>query len=60
MKIVLVEEQQQISGGIHIGGVIMSLATGLIMGGPVGLGVAAAGIVGAQGIDNLVNLYKTP
>lgn len=54
------QDLQHIAGGLHLGGAIMGLASGLIFGGPVGLGVAAAGLIGAQGIDNLVDLYKKP
>ncbi len=37
---------------------ISSLVVGFVVGGPVGLGFAASGIIMAKGIDNLHDLYS--
>ncbi len=59
MLVINDEGLQEISGGkIRIGGMISSLVVGFVVGGPVGLGFAASGIIMASGIDNLHDLYK--
>ncbi len=60
MKVLSGNEVNQVSGGFHIGKlgtVIFGLAAGFITGGPVGLGIAASALVGAEGVDKLVDLY---
>jgi len=44
------------AGGISIGVAVFGLIAGFLTGGPAGLGIAAAGMVGAKGVDNLVDL----
>jgi len=59
MKTLNEKEINQVNGaGINIGTAVFALIAGAVMGGPVGLGVAASAIVGAEGINNLVDLYK--
>ena len=53
------ESLQEVSGGkIHIGAMVSSLVVGFVAGGPVGLGFAGSGIIMAQGINNLHDLYS--
>lgn len=51
-------DTQKISAGLSPGIATMGLIAGFVSGGPVGLGVAACGMVGAQGIDGLLRLYR--
>ena len=48
----------QINGGVSFGTAIFGLIAGALAGGPVGLGMAASALVGAQGVDRLIDLYK--
>lgn len=48
----------KISAGLSPGIATMGLVAGFITGGPVGLGVAACGMVGAQGVDGFLRLYR--
>lgn len=58
MLIVNDENLSAVQGGkMHVGGMISSLVVGFVVGGPVGLGFAASGIIMAKGIDNLHDLY---
>lgn len=59
MLIVNQESLQEVSGGkMHIGAMVSSLVVGFVTGGPIGLGFAASGIIMAQGINNLHDLYS--
>jgi len=59
MLVVSEESLHDISGGkFHVGAMISGLVVGLVTGGPIGLGFAAGGIIMAQGIDNLHDLYS--
>ena len=58
MRIITKNEYDHISGGISLGTAVFALTIGLVTGGPAGLGIAAAGIVGARGIDNLHDMVK--
>ncbi len=50
----------EISGGkFHVGAMISSLVVGFVAGGPIGMGFAAGGIIMANGIDNLHDLYQS-
>jgi hypothetical protein len=63
MRILNEFEVNEIAGGFHLaklGASIFGLAVGFITGGPVGLGIAASALVGAEGVDKLVELYNTP
>ena len=59
MKSLTLEEVKEVQGGIGntLGTIVFSLAAGLVTGGPVGFGIAACGVVGAKGIDNLNEMY---
>lgn len=49
----------EVSGGkMHVGAMVSSLVVGFVTGGPIGLGFAASGIIMAQGINNLHDLYS--
>ena len=51
---------QDVSGGkIHLGAIVSGLVVGFVAGGPIGLGLAAGGIIMAQGVDNLQDLYQS-
>ena len=58
IKIISGADSQKVSAGLSPGIATMGLVAGFISGGPVGLGVAACGMVGAQGIDGLLRLYR--
>lgn len=51
------ESLMHIQGGLNIGTAVFGLVTGFVMGGPVGLGVAASALVGAEGVNKLVDMY---
>ncbi len=57
-------EAQNVSGGFRIKlhfNIVQAVFTVIgagILGGPVGAGVALAGVIGAQGTGNLVDMYK--
>jgi hypothetical protein len=56
-------ETKAVSGGFHLsklGTTIFGLAAGFITVGPVGLGIAASALVGAEGVDKLTELYHEP
>ncbi|MCS5709879.1 class IIb bacteriocin, lactobin A/cerein 7B family [Candidatus Berkiella aquae] len=54
------EALHEVNGGkFHIGGMISSLVVGFVVGGPIGLGFAASGIIMTQGINNLHDLYSS-
>ncbi len=59
MREVSIGELKQVSGGyqMNVGTAFAALAIGAISGGPVGLGIAAAGVVAAQGVNNLNEMY---
>ncbi len=49
------EQLNEVSGGFHIGRlgtIVFGLAAGFIAGGPVGLGMAAGALIGAEGVDD--------
>ncbi len=53
-------ESQAVSGGFHLnlGTIITTLVVGFVSGGPVGLGIAASGIVLSEGVNNLNDLAQ--
>ncbi|MBS0290741.1 MAG: class IIb bacteriocin, lactobin A/cerein 7B family [Proteobacteria bacterium] len=58
-RILINAEIEQVSGGkFNFGSIISTLVVGIVTGGPVGLGIAASGLVMAQGIDNLADLIN--
>ncbi|MCS5712372.1 hypothetical protein [Candidatus Berkiella aquae] len=60
MLVINDENLYDVNGGkFHIGGMISSLVVGFVVGGPVGLGFAASGIIMAEGINNLHDLYSS-
>lgn len=61
MQVLMQEELNHVSGGFHIGKLgtaVFGLAVGFISGGPVGLGFAASALIGAEGIDKLVEMAQ--
>ncbi|MGE3318081.1 MAG: hypothetical protein AB7I18_02190 [Candidatus Berkiella sp.] len=59
MLIINDEALQDISSEkFHFGAIVSGLLVGLVTGGPIGLGFAVGGIIMAQGIDNLHDLYS--
>ncbi|MGE3320170.1 MAG: hypothetical protein AB7I18_12830 [Candidatus Berkiella sp.] len=59
MLIVNDEALHEISGGkFRIGTIVSGLVVGFVTGGPIGMGFAAGGLIMAQGIDNLHDLYN--
>ena len=59
MKEIFINELSGINGGVSVGVVTFALVTGLVTSGPVGFGIAACGIIGAKGIDNLAELSNS-
>lgn len=60
MRNISTEELFEITGGfkINIGQALAALAIGFVTGGPAGLGIAASGLVMAQGINNLNEMHE--
>ncbi len=60
MREVSINELQKVSGGFHmnIGTAFAAIAIGVVTGGPVGMGIAVAGVVAAQGVNNLDEMYQ--
>lgn len=52
------DELVKISAGLHLnlGAVIAAIATGVVTGGPAGLGIALCSIVISEGVNNLNDL----
>lgn len=55
-KLLTPSEMLDVNGGLNLGQVISTLTIGIVTAGPAGLGIAAAGLVMAQGINNLDDL----
>ncbi|MBI2792326.1 MAG: hypothetical protein HYX61_10225 [Gammaproteobacteria bacterium] len=62
MRAIHSNEMNEIHGGFHInlGSIVSALVVGFVTGGPVGVGIAASGLVMAQGVDNLNELLQNP
>jgi hypothetical protein len=59
MLVISQEALDGVSGGkFHIGAIVSGLVVGFVTGGPIGLGFAAGGIIMAQGLDNLHDMYE--
>jgi hypothetical protein len=54
-------EVHNISGSFHlnIGQALAAICIGWFAGGPIGLGFALSGVVMAQGVNNLDEMWKT-
>lgn len=63
MKTLSIQEIETVAGGIHLHvnvfQAIFTVIGASILGGPVGAGIAVAGIIGAQGSGNLYDLAMT-
>ncbi len=60
MRQLNIEELSEVSGGfkLNLGQALAAICVGWFAGGPVGLGFALSGVIMAQGINNLDELYK--
>lgn len=59
MNELTLNQLEEVSGGFHInlGTAVFAAVAGFVTGGPVGAGIALCGVVGAQGINNLEDMY---
>lgn len=58
MRELSVNAVEEVNGGfkLNTGQAVAALAIGFVTGGPAGVGIAACGIVAAQGVNNLDEL----